>query len=245
MKGITKSSVYIGINISFSYNMIIIICFSALHIFADNKLYVFYPTLARPQAVQEILQQSLSGVSVTVFGRYNDFSEKVSTDQPEAVLAKPEIIKQLGNYSIALNGVRNGKTNNTYVLISVKEPIDLKNINSETIIGTIDILGKTGTENFIRDIFPEISKIKRVNKVEDLLPLLTFNMVSAVIIEEVFVKYFRSTSHLELGISPIPEVKSGIIAVGVRKESDIANELKTLKKHDRETGALFEIEGWK
>ena len=56
----------------------------ASYTFAEEKLYVFYPTTARPQTVQETLQEFFSGISVTVFGRYNDFSEKMATDPPDA-----------------------------------------------------------------------------------------------------------------------------------------------------------------
>lgn len=221
------------------------LCSMALYSFAEEKLYVFYPTTARPQTVQETLKESFSGVEVTVFGRYNDFNEKVATDPPDAVIAKPALIEQLGGFSIVLSGMRNGKSEDTYVLMSLKNPIDPKDVSSETVLGAIDVLGKAGMESFIKKLFQAGPKLKRVTKVEDLLPLLSFNMASGVIVEDVFVNYFRATSQLELGITPLPAVKSGIIGLALKNGAKAEKTVNSLKKGDKKISTLFEVDAWK
>ena len=217
----------------------------ASYTFAEEKLYVFYPTTARPQTVQETLQEFFSGISVTVFGRYNDFSEKMATDPPDAVITKPVFIEQHGDYSITLSGIRNGKSEETYVLLSIKDAIAPKAVNAEMVIGVIDVLGKAGMESFVNNLLSARPRLKRVTKVEDLLPLLTFNMAAGILIEDVFVKYFKTTSHLEFGITPISGSKGGIIALGLKKGAKADKTVGALKKADKKICALFEVDEWR
>lgn len=111
---------------------------------AAEKLYVFFPTTARPQIVQEKLQQVFSGIEVTVFGRYNDFTAKIEIDPPDAVLTKTPLIKQLGTFNTKVNGLRNNKTDESYVLMSIDKPFQVSDVTAESIIGTIDFLGRNG-----------------------------------------------------------------------------------------------------
>ncbi|MBN1576564.1 MAG: hypothetical protein JW913_08430 [Chitinispirillaceae bacterium] len=219
--------------------------FAASSTFAQEKLYVFYPTTARPQTVQEKMQEHFNGVSVTVFGRCIDMSEKVAAEPPDAVLSKPALIEQMGNYTIVLNGVRKGKTGATYVIMSINAPIDPKAVNAQTTIGAIDVLGRTGMKSFIGHFFPAEPKLKRVTKIEDLLPLLTFNMADAILVEDVFVNYFRSTSNLEFTVKPLSGATTGIIALGVKNNGNADKTVGALKKADKKLCALFEVDQWK
>jgi len=213
--------------------------------FAQEKLYVFYPTTARPQAVQDKLQHSLNGVTVTVFGRFNDFSKKIEIDPPDAVVTKTAVIEDLSGYSVALNGIRNGTTKESYVIMSIKDPLTPDKITGETVIGVIDVFGRKGMKKFAEELFPTAPKLKRVTKVEDLLPLLTFNMAAGILIENVFVDYFKKTSQLEFSVNPVPGAKGGIIAVGIKDGAGVSETAEALKKADKSLCALFEVESWK
>lgn len=212
---------------------------------AEEKLYVFYPTMARPQAVQEKMQNSLGGVTVTVFGRFNDFNKKIEMEPPDAVITKTAVIKELLGFTVALNGIRKGKTRESYVIMSIKEPITTASITGETVIGVIDVRGRKGMKAFAAELFPNVPRLKRVTKVEDLLPLLTFNMAAGILIEDVFVDYFRKTSQLEFSIRPISGGKGGIIAVGVKGNAGVSKTVGALRKADKSICALFKVEAWK
>ena len=69
---------------------------------AQDKVYVFYPSVARPQAVQDKIQSSAPGVEVTVFGRYNDFTAKMEVEPAQMIITKPSLISQFSGYDVKL-----------------------------------------------------------------------------------------------------------------------------------------------
>lgn len=212
---------------------------------AEEKCYVFFPTTDRPQAIQDKLQSSLSGVTVTVFGRINDFNAKLELEPPDAIIAKPALISQFNNYEVTLTGLRKGKAEETYVVLSIGAPVDLQTIGAETTIGVIDVLGRAGMKSFISQFFKTEPKLKRVTKVEDLLPLLSFNMAAGVLIEDIFVNYFKSTSQLDFKTTSLPQTQSKIIALGIRKNGKADKTTAALKKADKALCSVFEVDSWK
>lgn len=223
----------------------IIICAIASTTCAEGKIYVFYPTTARPQAVQERLQNALGDLTVTVFGRQGDFQEKMNSDPPDAIITKPALIDGYFDYSVALSGVRKGTPNEKYVLVSIGKPLEPLQVNGETVIGAIDLFGRNGMRSFVSQFFPVEPKIRRVTKIEDLLPLLSFDMADGVIVEEVFMDYFRATSHMDFTVTPLAALKSGIVALCIRKNGKVGNTIEVLKGSDRSIGSLFEVDLWK
>src|SRR5512133_688998 len=214
-------------------------------VFAQKNLYIFYPSIVRPQTIQDKVETVFQGTTVTVFGRYNDFSAKIEIEPPDMVITKTMLIKQLGSYTPVLHGYRNGKSEDSYVLLSINQPVDLKSITSETLIGTIDIMGRNGMNTFVSQFFPTTPKLKRVTKMEDLLPLLTFNMTVAVLVQEPAVSYFKTTSNLNFSITPLPETKDGIVALGVKNGTDSDKIIAALKSVDKEVCSFFEVDLWK
>lgn len=212
---------------------------------SQEKVYVFYPTTARPQAVQDKMTAAFAGVTVTVFGRYNDFTAKIEMEAPDAVITKPALIDQLGNYTVALKAERKGKSDESYVLMSINAPLEAASVNAETVIGVIDLLGRTGMKSFSEQFFTVEPKLKRVTKVEDLLPLLSFNMAAGILIEDVFVNYFKTTSQLSFSITPLTGAKGGILALGIKKDGKADKTLAALKKNDKELCGLLEVDLWK
>jgi len=213
--------------------------------FAQKNLYIFYPSIVRPQTIQDKVQKVFQGTTVTVFGRYNDFSAKIESEPPDMIITKPTLIKQLSSYTPVLNGYRNGKSEDSYVLLSINQPVDLKSITSETLIGTIDIMGRNGMNTFVSQFFQTTPKLKRVTKMEDLLPLLTFNMTVAILVQEPAVTYFKATSNLKFNITPLPETKDGIVALGVKSGVNSDKIVATLKSVDKEICSFFEVDIWK
>jgi hypothetical protein len=223
---------------------ILLVLFISNSLSQDN-IYVFYPSVARPQAVQDKIQKCVQGVGVTVFGRYNDFKAKMEIEPAQIIITKPALIEQFNGYDLKVRGVRAGKTDEIYVLLSINNGMDLAGVTTETVIGVIDILGRNGMSTFVQQFFPEIPKLKRVTKVEDLLPLLTFNMAAAILIPEPAIQYFKTTSNLNFAITKLPESKDGIVALAVKNGKNADKIAAALKSADKELCSYFEVDLWK
>lgn len=209
MKRIVKNLVYPG--------LIFLICNSVI-LNAEENLYVFYPSTYRPQIIQDKLQNEMKGIRVTVFGRYVDFISKVQSDSPDAVITKTRLIeKQLLNYSVIKNGVRSGTKKESFILLSIDSSINTGSINQKSTIGVIDFFGRSETGNFVADLLSGKPNIKRVNKIEDLLPLLSFNLVCCILIEKTNLDYFQNTSTIKFSITPLKFSDEGIIALAQKK----------------------------
>ncbi len=213
---------------------------------SQEKLYVFYPSTLHFQSMQDSMTNSIQGINITVFDRYDSFAAKMKSEPPDAVITKPELIEeQFSNYIVSLKGERNGTTEGKYVLVSIEKPVPIESVNTETVIGVIDILGRAGMKSFSKQYFPLEPKLKRVSKIEDLLPLLSFEFASGIMIENVFVDYFKSTSQLKFAITPLTGGKSGIIAFAIKKDGTAEKTLASLKKNDKKICDLFYIDQWK
>jgi len=210
-----------------------------------ERLYVFYPSTVRTQIMQKKLSNALPGIDIRVFGRYRDFKAKTKTDFPDAILSKPLVIKSLDKYSIKLKGSRVAKTEEPYVLLSValdKRP-NPANMAGMT-IGAFDILGRKGMKKFIGRYLTPTPRFKRVSKIEDLLQLLTFNMVKAVLIPEIQIKYFKEISKLHFVITPVPKMRVKIIGLAVKNGRTATHTLRNFTSMNNEIKILLEIDNW-
>ncbi len=211
-----------------------------------QKLYVFYPTTVRPYVLQAKLSEACPKIEITVFGRYTDFKAKVTMDQPDALLTKPEVLKQFPEYQKSLSGTKNNKDDEPYILLSVDKGVDAAGLGGVT-IGAIDFLGRKGMESLVASFFTSPPRIKRVTKMEDLLPLLTFNMVKAILICKDQKSYFKKKSQLRFVETPLRDVRVGIITLASKKESDQSSVqiINAVKKVSDDINSLFEVEKWK
>ena len=245
MKFFSVSCMYLRKFTGMQSRLLFLLLLTTSAVFAQKNLYIFYPSIVRPQTIQDKVEKVFHGTTVTVFGRYNDFSAKIGIEPPDMIITKTMLIRQLGSYTTVLNGFRNGKSEDKYVLLSINQPVDPKSITSETLIGSIDILGRNGMNTFVSQFFPTTPKLKRVTKMEDLLPLLTFNMTAAILVQEPAVSYFKATSNLKFNVTPLPPTKDGIVALGIKDGIDPGKTIVALKSVDEEIRAFFEIDLWK
>ncbi|EDN70456.1 secreted protein [Beggiatoa sp. PS] len=208
-----------------------------------ERLYVFYPSVVRTQIMQKKLNQALPGIEIRVFGRYKDFKAKIKTDSPDAILSKVEVIKDLGDYLNKRKGIREDKTDESYVLLSVGKRVNPAQMASTT-IGVFDILGRKGMKEFIGHYFRPKPRIKRVSKMEDLLQLLTFNMVDAILIPEIYVAYFKEISKLHFIVTPVPKMRVGIIALAIKFRRNTAQILRSFSSMNDNLKTLLDIDNW-
>ncbi len=207
-------------------------------------LYVFYPSTIRPQTLQQQLNDELPGVTVTVFGRYIDFAEQVKISAPDAILTKPDVIRQFGAYSLKISGIRNGSADEPYILVSEKKKTQTEQVGTSR-IGVVDFLGRHGMDLLARNIFDTPPRINRVSKIEDLLPLLAFGMADAVFVSVKDADYLASISKMQFLRREINGKKIGIVALGIKKDSTGEKTVRIIKGLSKAICLLFDVEGWR
>ncbi len=209
-----------------------------------ETLYLFYPTTTSSAAMQSQLKNSFPDIDLTVFARHKDFSSQVKLTPPDAVLTKLAVIKSLPDYTVIIQGSRSGSNIENYVLMSVDAAVDPGGLTDIT-IGVLDILGRYEMKNFVGEYIKPTPKLKRVTKVEDLLPLLTFDMAKAILIPENQQDYFKSISNMNFVSVPVPGMKIGIVNLGVKQGANVDKIINAVKNMRAEDLALFEVDKWK
>lgn len=221
------------------------VCFLITNSFAQNKLYVYYPTVSNPEIVKNTLVKQIHGINIEVFAKHDEFTAKVNADQPDAIITKSALIStQLTNYEVLLNGQRGEKAETKYVILSTNKPIAIESVNSSTVLGVVNFLGRNGTDQFVKQFFPEQPRLKRVSKPTDLLPLLSLNVAAGILIEDFFVDYFKSTSQLEFFVTPAQSVPNSV-GFAVKKGAKADKTIEILKKANKEICDIFHIDMWK
>jgi hypothetical protein len=209
-----------------------------------QALYVFYPSTTRPAAIQQLISDACgSEARVTVFGRFQDFKERTETDKPDFVITKPLVLAQVPGYSVRLTGQRKGRSEEPCVLLSIDKGVDLDSVSGIT-IGTVDLLGRAGTERYVAESFNRPVRVNRVIKIEDLLPMLIFNKAQAIFIGEGNVEYFRKTTNLKLAVTEMPDCRSGIVVCAARTGDNSSAIAALLKDISRKTKTVLEIDLW-
>ena len=174
--------------------------------FAEN-LYVYYPSTQKSNVVQQKIQGAAGDVTV-VFGEnaqidLGDFAMKATADKPDAVLVKGEKTQVLPGYTVAQTALRSGGTPEKYVLLSVDKALVPGELTAAMTIGVVDYNSREVMQGFVSAMIGKTAKIKNVTKVEDLLPLLTFQMAQGVIIAESDLAFFKSKSTQNLVTTPL------------------------------------------
>ncbi|MEO8182974.1 MAG: hypothetical protein ABI895_29430 [Deltaproteobacteria bacterium] len=179
---------------------------------AESRVYVFAVTSIRPHVLQKMLETSLPGMSVTVFGRVGDFSRALEEAPPDAALANTPVLAAFGQKA-ALQGVKSGSPDEDYLVVSENDvkPEALADLT----IGCLDLMGRKGLPAFVAGLLG-ISRepaIQRVTKTEDLLQLLQFKRAEAILLPESFLSDLQARTKMELKILRLPSAK--VLRVGV------------------------------
>lgn len=208
------------------------------------RLFVCYPTLARPPAIQKMLQEHCRGFQVTVFGRLEDFQAMVAEKTPEAVLALPEVIEDVPGYSIRLQGMLHGSDKDSCVLVSL-ESSQPPSKDDAFVIGMVGTMDRVKEERVVRKLIPGNPRIRRATKVEDLLPLLLFHSVNGVIVDHKTLGEFRKRSEAKLAISLPGRFTTGLVGLAVldgQQEKQFVTAVRGLDEKELE---MLGIDRWK
>lgn len=177
------------------------------------SLYVYLHTEVKSSTLEKTLRQALPDLEVTVFGRFRDFEEAISRRKPDAVLALQPLLATL-SLPPALQGLRGDRDWEPYVLISEENAAE--GGPAARVVGVVDLLGRTGTQELVTRLLGKTAvELRRVTKLEDLLPLLQFSAAGAVLVPGSAVKSISERSRLHLKVYNLPDAKVGLPALGV------------------------------
>ncbi len=227
--------------------MVIILIVVMLHTsvaIGAETLYVFFPSVMSATSIQKKLSKAWTGIEIMVFGRFRDFEDRVSKDVPDAVLAKLPVIERIGGYAIALRGSRGESTEESYVFLTLDKQNDVNHLSGKS-VGVIDILGRKGMNMFVGKFLNPAPKLRRVSKVDDLLQMLTFKIVAGILTPDIYVSYYKKISNLDFVITPMPNMKTGILALGVKQGKEAPLILAALGDSEKQYMELLEVEQWK
>jgi len=204
-------------------------------------LYVYVHTDSKSATLEKTLQDRMPSLTVTVFGRFRDFEEAMSSRRPDAVVAFTPLLASQ-NVPVALQGLRGEHDWELYVLLSPEPSGEL----SGKVIGVVDLLGRDGTQQFVTKLLKTTDlKLKRVTKMEDLLPLLQFSAADAVLVPAAAVKSVTERSRLPLKVREIPDAKVGLPAVGVLNPKVKDLMVKQVLALDGDTNRTLGVDKWK
>jgi hypothetical protein len=210
---------------------------------AGQSLYIFYPSIVRPMVLQKMITDLYPGLTVVVFGRFQDFMDKTASDKPDVVITKPQVLPSIAGYKPRMDGIKNGQREEPYVLLSINKGIVADSI-PKIVIGTIDILGRKGTEDFVAKLLGQPAKINRVTKIEDLLPMITFSNVQAILVEEGYAGYFRKNSNIKFVETHAPGWLSGIAVCAAPGGESSEAIVQLVKKLPPEVLTILDISQW-
>jgi len=205
-------------------------------------LYVFLQLDTKSSLLEKTLQARLPNLAVTVFGRFRDFQDAFAATPPAALLAVSPLLDQ-EKKKVTLQGTRGGKDWEPYVLVSVG-PMKPGPLSGRT-VGVVDLFGHDGTQAFAANLLktPDV-KIKRVAKMEDMLPLIEFSAADAILIPTAGMKRLTDRTRLPLVSRDLPNARLGLPAVAVINPAMRDTVVRALQGLDAATRNLLGIEEW-
>jgi hypothetical protein len=209
-------------------------------------LYVFYPTDIRPKSLQTKINKLCPDINAVAFGRIVDFYRQIDKVPPHAVLSlKPVVTRKVltkkQDYKSQIKGSHSGQYEEAYFLVSLNKPVNLKQLFNMK-IGVLDILGRKAMQRFMNDLLETKVRLKRVIKIEDFLPMLTFKMADAIFVSQSTLKKMQKKSRQKLIVTSTG-IKIGLAVTGIYQQSH--NEItQCIAKLDKKTNALLGVDHW-
>lgn len=207
----------------------------------EPSIFVFLPNDLRARAFEKLLTSSMPGVDIKVFGRLKDFQNNIKKTPPDAALTLRALLDEQKGVNAILQGADRGKVQEAYALVSVDSEV---NVASASVIGVVDILGRKKMPKFVSEIVNAKTKVKRVAKPEDLLSLLQFKMVDAILIPKASVASLRSKTELNLIIKDAPG-SVYLPALGFFTATHQAKLASAVKGLGGEISKLIRVNSWR
>lgn len=202
-----------------------------------GKLLVYLHVAVKQRAFQSLLGAGLPGITTTAVGRVADF-ERSLQDAPDAVLTLPVVLAAQG-LTAALHGLAKGSMEERYALVGAGVTPEPNKVAS---VGALDLLGRDGTNRFVRRLVGQQARVERVTKIEDLLPLLQMQRVDAVLLPARLVADLRAASRLALSVREL-ELTVGLPAVANTGPAGAAVS-SAISKMPKDVSKLLGVDEW-
>jgi hypothetical protein len=207
------------------------------------RLFVFANADIRPRALEQELEATLPGVDVTVFGRIRGLMRAVEEENPDAVLARRPVLESMG-LGVGLQGYAKGSPTEQYVLMATGRELSPGQLQGKT-VGAVDIFARQDMPGFVAKVLGVPSpKLKHVTHENDLLPLLQFDAVAAVILAARWERLLRSKSELDIRSLPLKE-QVGLAAVAFRTSNGRSEIERSLKAAGQQLNSRLGVDQWK
>lgn len=207
-----------------------------------NSLYVFVPTEVKTNVVQEKIQAVCPAVNTTVFGRAKDFNSQLKSAPPEAVLTMLPVIERQSGFDTVLNGEKNGNAFENYVLVAIDREVSLEAIG-EMKIGVLDLLGRKPMNEFVGQLLQTKVKLKRVSKIEDLLPLMSFKAADALFVSTSVYESLQKQSQLNLVAKQL-DIQIGLVSAAVNGTQSSSEITACINQFQPELNKILGVESW-
>src|SRR5262249_25489739 len=133
------------------------------------------------KGVERTLSQSMRGIEVRTFASVAELKTAMNAQTPDAVFGPPSALQQAGLVP-SLLGTTGQKVG--YSVASFRSDLSREQLSTVT-LGALEESGKKATEQRVNQLIGGKAKLRRVQKVEDLLPLLQFKMADAIVVKDV------------------------------------------------------------
>ncbi len=224
------------------FSLFSMLMFAQQTVLANNRLYVFYPTDIRPKKMEKHITQHCPEIRTTVFGKIKDFEDQTQRIPPDAILSYAPVIKKNKQYTSFVQGFKQGQSQEDYVLVSINKMIKISQLSSMK-IGVLDILGRNPMKLFVSKTLGINVKIARVTKIEDMLNLLTFGLVDAILVSQQRYDQFRVQSELALVATKLDlKMDLAILAVKSTKSKELF--LNCFNRLGKQTNTLLGVDQW-
>ena len=203
-----------------------------------GRLLVFLHVAVKPRALQSALEAALPGIEVIAVGRVSDF-ERFLKEGVDAIIALPVVLAAF-KLSAQLHGNRAGSQVERYSLVAVDGIPEPRRVAT---VGALDLLGRDGTNAFVKDLLEANPRVERVSKVEDLLRLLQAQVADAILLPSRLFSEIRATSKLNLSPFELPKPVGLPSAVGTSAEGPQV--LAALSRMPAQVARTLGVDSWR
>ena len=199
------------------------------------KMYVYVP--AGGDGLRRGFRRHLVNVDIEVFSSEAGLKTRAAQVPPDVVVGSPSLLQSLG-WAAQLSTEGGGSATAMAYLVSKSEPL----VRAKWAQSTVGIVSAKPRADAARSVqrqlgLPRPPKIRKVSKTDDLLPLLQFDMVDAVLVDAQRLPRLKNRTKLSLatqevsGAKPIGRLAAGFSNAASRDE--IEQKLLGLKESAR------------
>lgn len=209
-----------------------------------GEIYVYAPTLTKSNVIEKEMGAHLQKASVRAFGRYSDFKAMVKTAPPAAVIAPLATLRELGLMGkVKLQGLVGGQSSQPLVLVSLDQALAPSSLTGVS-VGLVSIMDRPALKRYLEARIPAKPKANPTTKLEDLLPLLTFQSAQAILVTDAQARQIRARSQANLVVQPLSGASQDCLALVILDEKAMAL-VAEVEKLPKVVLELLDLEGWK